>query len=47
MTAYEKIWDYAENNHGIITTAQAKKLGVDKGALPAMAPGSNRRMAED
>lgn len=37
MTAYEKIWDYAENNHGIITTAQAKKLGVDKGALPAMA----------
>jgi len=37
MTAYEKIWDYAENNHGIITTGQAQKLGVDKGALPAMA----------
>ena len=37
MTTYEKIWDFAEDHYGIITTAQAVEMGVDKHALPAMA----------
>lgn len=37
MTSYDKIWDYAEDHYGLITSAQAVALGVDKHALPAMA----------
>ena len=37
MTSYEKIWDFAEDHYGIVTTAQAVSLGVDKHQLPAMA----------
>lgn len=37
MTSYEKLWDFAEDHYGIVTTAQAVSLGVDKHMLPAMA----------
>ena len=42
MTSYEKIWDVAEDNHGVITTAQARRLGVGAPALVSMA--HNRRL---
>ena len=42
MTSYEKIWDTAEDNHGVITSAQAKKLGVKPAALVSMA--ANRKL---
>ena len=37
MTAYEMLWDFAEDHYGIITTAQAVEMGIDKHQLPAMA----------
>lgn len=37
MTSFQKIWDVAEDNHGVITTAQAQKLGVNAPALVSMA----------
>lgn len=37
MTSYEIIWDFAEDHYGIITTAQAVEMGIDKHQLPAMA----------
>lgn len=37
MTSYEKIWDVAEDNHGVITSAQAKRLGVGPKAMVSMA----------
>ena len=37
MTSYEALWDFAEDHYGIITTAQAIALGIDKHQLPAMA----------
>lgn len=37
MTSYEKLWDFAEDHYGVITTAQAVALGIDKHQLPAMA----------
>lgn len=37
MISYDKIWDTAEDNHGVITSAQAKKLGVKHAALVSMA----------
>lgn len=37
MTSYEKIWDTAEDNHGVITSAQAKKLGVKPASLVSLA----------
>ena len=37
MIAMDVIWDFAEDHYGIITTAQAVELGVDKHILPAMA----------
>lgn len=37
MTTYETIWDFAEDHYGIITTAQAVSMGIDKHQLPAMA----------
>ena len=37
MTTYEEIWDFAEDHHGLITTAQAVAMGIDKHYLPAMA----------
>lgn len=37
MTSYEKLWDFAEDHYGIITTAQAVAMGIDKHYLPAMA----------
>lgn len=37
MTSYDKLWDFAEDHYGIVTTAQAISLGVDKHQLPAMA----------
>ena len=37
MTSYEKIWDTAEDNHGVITSAQARRLGVKPAALVSMA----------
>lgn len=37
MTSYEKIWDVAEDNHGVITTAKARALGVGPAALVSMA----------
>lgn len=37
MTAYEKIWDVAEDNHGVITSAQASKLGVGPKSMVSMA----------
>ena len=42
MTSYEKIWDTAEDNHGVITTAQARRLGVKPAALVSMA--TNRKL---
>ena len=42
MTSYEKIWDTAEDNHGVITSAQARRLGVKPAALVSMA--SNRKL---
>ena len=42
MTSYEKIWDTAEDNHGVITSAQAKRLGVKPAALVSMA--ANRKL---
>ena len=37
MTAYEKLWDFAEDHYGVITTAQAVAMGIDEHLLPAMA----------
>ena len=37
MTAYETLWDFAEDHYGIVTTAQAVAMGIDKHQLPAMA----------
>lgn len=37
MTTYEEIWDFAEDHHGLITSAQAVAMGIDKHYLPAMA----------
>jgi hypothetical protein len=37
MTSYEKLWDFAEDHHGLITSSQAEALGVDKHYLPGMA----------
>ena len=42
MTSYEKIWDVAEDNHGVITTARAAEHGVPAAALVSMA--SNRKL---
>ena len=42
MTSYEKIWDTAEDNHGVITSAQAKRLGVKPAALVSLA--TNRKL---
>ena len=42
MTSYEKIWDTAEDNHGVITSAQARRLGVKPAALVSMA--NNRKL---
>jgi len=36
MTAYEQIWPVAEDHYGIITSAQAKELGVSKQSMVAM-----------
>ncbi len=36
MTSYDKIWDTAEDNHGIITSSLARGLGVKPAALMAM-----------
>ena len=36
MTSYEIIWDYAEDHFGIITSAQAKELGVGAQNIVAM-----------
>lgn len=37
MTSYDKIWDIAEDNHGVITSAQAKRLGVGPKSMVSMA----------
>ena len=37
MTAYDKLWDFAEDHYGIVTTSQASAMGIDKHLLPAMA----------
>lgn len=37
MTSYEKIWDVAEDNHGVITSAQASRLGVGPKSMVSMA----------
>ena len=37
MTSYETLWDFAEDHYGIVTTAQAMAMGIDKHMLPAMA----------
>ena len=37
MTAYDKLWDFAEDHYGIVTTSQAIAMGIDKHQLPAMA----------
>ena len=42
MTSYEKIWDTAEDNHGVITSAQAKRLGVKPASLVSMS--TNRKL---
>ena len=44
MTAYEILWDFAEDHYGIVTTSQAVAMGIDKHQLPAMATLGN--MAE-
>lgn len=35
--APEKIWDVAEDNHGVITSAQARRLGVGPKSMVSMA----------
>ena len=30
MTAYETLWDFAEDHYGIVTTSQAVAMGIDK-----------------
>ncbi len=42
MTSYEKIWDIAEDHHGVITSAQARKVGVRPAAMVSMA--ANRKL---
>jgi len=42
MTSYEKIWDVAEDNHGVITSVQARVLGVSAAALVSLA--TNRKL---
>jgi len=37
MTAYETLWDFAEDHYGIVTTSQAVSMGIDMHQLPAMA----------
>lgn len=37
MTAYKRIWDVAEDNHGVITSAQARRLGISAAAVVSMA----------
>ena len=37
MTSYDKIWDFAEDHYGLITSSQAEELGVNKHYLPGMA----------
>ena len=37
MTSYERLWDFAEDHYGIVTTSQAVAMGIDKHQLPAMA----------
>ena len=37
MARYDDIWAVAEDNYGIITSAQAVAMGIDKHYLPAMA----------
>lgn len=37
MTAYDILWDFAEDHYGIVTTSQAVTLGIDMHQLPAMA----------
>lgn len=36
MTAYEQIWPVAEDHYGIITSAEAKEMGVSKQRMVAM-----------
>ena len=36
MNAYDEIWGLAEDNYGVITSAQAKELGVSRQNLAAM-----------
>ena len=31
MTAYEILWDFAEDHYGIVTTSQAVAMGIEKG----------------
>ena len=45
MTSYEKIWDTAEDNHGVITSAQAKELGVKPAALVSLATNGSLNIA--
>lgn len=42
MTSFQKIWDVAEDNHGVITTAQALELGVGAADMVSMA--RNRKL---
>ncbi len=37
MTAYDILWDFAEDHYGIVTTSQAVAMGIDMHQLPAMA----------
>ena len=37
MTSYDKIWDTAEDNYGVITSAQAQALGVKPASLVSLA----------
>jgi predicted transcriptional regulator of viral defense system len=37
MTAYEQIWPVAEDHYGIITSAQAKAMGISRQNMVAMA----------
>ena len=36
MTAYEQIWPVAEDHYGIITSAEAKEMGISKQRMVAM-----------
>ena len=36
MNAYDEIWGLAEDNFGIITSAQAKELGVSRQNIKKM-----------